>query len=94
MSPTKRRRSGRPAEGIAGERVSDYPQVMIRLPRATKNLLDALRGVTGVPIWRLVDQAVATYVDQLPEPERKLLVGVRDRRATHRERDQASSRHS
>jgi hypothetical protein len=72
---------GRRPVGLHGEKVSEYPQVMIRLPHQTKTTLDALSGLTGTPIWRLVDQAVAVYVQALPEGERKLLSGVRLRRA-------------
>ena len=85
---TGRRKSrlGRPPVGADGEKVSEYPQVMIRLPRETKATLDALSGLTGTPIWRLIDQAVAAYVDHMPEPQRKLRAGVRDRRAHERSR--------
>jgi hypothetical protein len=88
MGRRKSVRMGRPPVGSDGEKVSEYPQVMIRLPRATKATLDALSGLTGTPIWRLIDQAVAVYVDQMPDAQRKLLAGVRDRRARER-----SSRH-
>jgi len=80
----KSARMGRPPVGSDGEKVSEYPQVMIRLPRATKATLDALSGLTGTPIWRLIDQAVAAYVDQMPDAQRKLLAGVRERRAHER----------
>jgi hypothetical protein len=73
---------GRRPVGLHGEKVSEYPQVMIRLPHQTKITLDALSGLTGTPIWRLVDQAVEVYVQALPESERKLLSGVRLRRAS------------
>jgi hypothetical protein len=73
---------GRRPVGLHGEKVSEYPQVMIRLPHQTKTTLDALSGLTGMPIWRLVDQAVEVYVQALPEGERKLLSGVRLRRAS------------
>jgi len=79
-------RMGRPPLGSDGEKVSEYPQVMIRLPRETKATLDALSGLTGTPIWRLIDQAVAAYVNQMPSSQRKLLSGVRDRRAAERRR--------
>ena len=74
-------RLGRPPVGRKGEKVSDYPQVMIRLPQDTKDVLEALSGLTGTPIWRLIDQAVDTYVKQLSDSERKLLGSVRQRRA-------------
>ena len=74
-------RLGRPPVGHKGEKVSDYPQVMIRLPHATKDVLEALSGLTGTPVWRLIDQAVEVYVRQLSESERRLLASVRQRRA-------------
>ena len=74
-------RIGRPATGVRGERVSDYPQVMIRLPQPTKDALDALSGATGTPIWRLIDVAVESYIKGLPESQRRLISGVRDLRA-------------
>ena len=81
--PTKKAsRLGRPASGLQGEKVSNYPQVMIRLPRETKDALDALSGATGTPIWRLIDLAVGTYLRTLPEAQRKLISGVQDLRAT------------
>lgn len=81
--PTKSKivRMGRPATGMRGERVSDYPQVMIRLPQPTKDALDALSGATGTPIWRLIDLAVDGYIKGLPEGQRRLIAGVRDLRA-------------
>jgi predicted DNA-binding protein len=78
---TKSTRPGRPPSGARGEKVSDYPQVMIRLPHDTKDVLDALSGLTGTPVWRLIDQAVDVYVKQLSDAERRLLVSVRQRRA-------------
>jgi hypothetical protein len=72
---------GRPATGVDGERVSDYPQVMIRLPKPTKTALEALSGATGTPIWRLIDLAVDCYIKSLPESQRRLIAGVRDLRA-------------
>ena len=80
-------RMGRPPVGDWGEKVSEYPQVMIRLPRETKATLDALSGLTGTPIWRLIDQAVAMYVEQMPDSQHKLLAGVRERRAAERRRN-------
>jgi hypothetical protein len=80
-SRTKATRLGRPPVGRRGEKVSDYPQVMIRLPHDTKDVLEALSGLTGTPVWRLIDQAVDAYVRQLSEAERRLLSSVRQRRA-------------
>ena len=76
-----RPRRGRRPLGLNGEKVSEYPQVMIRLPRPTKSILDALRALTGTPIWRLIDLAVDRYIKGLPEGQRRLIAGVRDLRA-------------
>jgi len=78
---SKNGRAGRPPIGAGGQKVSDYPQVMIRLPQATKDVLEALSGLTGTPVWRLIDQAVQVYVNQLSDSERKLLASVQQRRA-------------
>jgi hypothetical protein len=83
----KTARLGRPPVGARGERVSDYPQVMIRLPQATKDVLEALSGLTGTPVWRLIDQAVDVYVKQLSESERRLLASVQQRRAGNSPKD-------
>lgn len=77
----KAARIGRPPVGARGEKVSDYPQVMIRLPHETKDVLDALSGLTGTPVWRLIDEAVRTYVKQLSDAERRLLASVQQRRS-------------
>jgi hypothetical protein len=45
----------------------------VRIPRATKDTLLALSALRRTPAWRLVDQAVLAYVEQLPDPERRLL---------------------
>lgn len=86
MTEGKRKtaRVGRPPIGVRGEKVSDYPQVMIRLPHETKEVLDALSGLTGTPIWRLIDESVRVYVNQLSDAERRLLGSVQRRRSTGR----------
>lgn len=81
-TPKKTVRLGRPASGARGEKVSDYPQVMIRLPQATKDVLDALSGATGTPVWRLIDSAVDVYIRSLPDSQRQLVSRVQSLRAS------------
>ena len=82
-SPKKSARVGRPPSGVRGERVSDYPQVMLRLPQKTKDVLDALSGVTGTPVWRLIDAAVDVYIRSLPDSQRQLVSRVQTLRASN-----------
>jgi hypothetical protein len=77
----KPRRAGRPPSGPRGERVSDYTPVMIRLPQPTKAILEALRAISGRPVWEIVDSAVKQYVERLPAAEQKLVTDVKTRRA-------------
>ena len=70
----RRRAPGRPPSGRAGERVSEYPPLTVRIPRATKDTLLALSALRRTPAWRLVDEAVLAYVEQLPDAERRLLL--------------------
>jgi hypothetical protein len=59
--------------------VSEYPQLTIRLPAATKAKLNTLSLLTANPIWRIIDRAVDTYVQNLPEPERSRLGDIAER---------------
>ena len=88
MSHTKSRKAadppprlGRPPSGAEGGRVSDYQQVSLRLPERTKALLEAIAGMTALPTWRVIDEALAAYVRQLPNDEQRVLTAVRERRS-------------
>jgi hypothetical protein len=82
MKPAKKgSRMGRPPSGMRGEKVSEYPQVMLRLPQGTKDVLDALSGATGTPVWRLIDAAVDFYIRSLPDSQRQLVSRVQTLRA-------------
>jgi hypothetical protein len=76
MTKTKRTRrpgAGRPPTGPAGELVSEYPPLTVRIPVDTKHRLEALSALRRVPMWKLVDEAIRAYVEQLPDAERRLL---------------------
>src|SRR5438552_18562739 len=70
---TKRKTGGRPPTGPDGEKVSDYPRLTVRLPRATKNQLEALSTLRGVPVWELVNLAALAYIESLPDNQRNPL---------------------
>ena len=82
---TRKARMGQPPKGPAGERVSDYPRVGLRLPRATKNALEALAVWRRVPLWALVDRAVRELIARLPEAERARLARARPKRRALRQ---------
>lgn len=75
------RKRGRPASGPAGEKVSAYPQLTVRLPVETKARLTTLSLLMATPVWKIIDTAVETFVRHLPDEERKLLGSVADRLA-------------
>jgi hypothetical protein len=81
MTKTRSRRPapGRPPSGPDGEKVSEYPQLTIRLPAGTKAKLNTLSLLTGHPIWRLIEHAVDIYVQNLPEPDRTRLGDIAER---------------
>lgn len=61
--------AGRKPAGDGGERVRDYPVVMLRLPVATLAKLKGAAAVRGVPVWRLIDAAVLAYIDAVTGAE-------------------------
>lgn len=79
MAKAKDRGPGRPPAGAAGEKVSNYPQLTVRLPAETKARLNTLSLLTATPIWRIIDRAIDAYVRNLPDPERVRLGEIADR---------------
>jgi len=69
--PRDVRRPGRPPAGEQGERVKDYPQVSVRLPRDVRDKLIALSRIRKQPQWRLIVDSVACYLRDLPDDERR-----------------------
>ncbi len=67
------RRPGRPPSGPAGEPVSRYPQMTIRIPRETKDQLQALATLRRIPAWKVVDEAVRAFVQALRDAERRVI---------------------
>ena len=51
------KRRDRPCAGLReGERATDYPSLMIRLPPETKGQLKALSRLRREPIWRVLHE--------------------------------------
>ena len=72
MSSSARKR-GRPPAGPRGEKVSDYPQLTVRLPVETRARLTTLSLLLAQPVWRVIDQAIEAYVRHLPPEDQKIL---------------------
>ena len=74
---SRRRRVGRPPAGAKeGERVKDYPQLSVRVPLEMKARLNALAAMTGLAQWRVIVEAIDSFVDDLPESDRELVAGL------------------
>jgi predicted DNA-binding protein len=68
------RRIGRPPAGArAGEKVKDYPQLSIRLPGDVKAKLHALSLVASRPQWRIITEAIETYLRERSDSERRMV---------------------
>lgn len=76
----ERRRAGRPPAGAReGEKVTDYPQLSVRLPIEMKARLNALSAVTGLAQWRVIVEAIDCLLSGLPENDRALVDGLCER---------------
>jgi predicted DNA-binding protein len=72
MSSSARKR-GRPPAGRDGEKVSDYPQLTVRLSPEARARLNTLSLLLAQPASRIIDQALEVYVQHLPEEDQKIL---------------------
>jgi hypothetical protein len=69
-----RRRLGRPPAGArAGEKVSDYPQLSVRVPVEMKLALGALSIIQSKPQWRIVLESIECHIASLSESDRRKL---------------------
>ena len=76
---SKRRGPGRPPAGDAGEEVRGYAKMTVLMKPATKAQLTALCSLTGLPAWRIIDQALGEHVKNLPAEDRRALEGLAQR---------------
>src|SRR3954471_3879748 len=80
MTAPRRTGPGRPPAGRRpDERVSEYPRLAVRVPALTLDRLVALAEVSGLPQWRVLADAVDTYINQLPDDQRALLIRMLER---------------
>src|SRR5262245_21456928 len=74
------KKKGRPPAGKRpGERSSEYPRFALRVPSLTRNRLLALAELSGRPQWRVLSDAVDSFIKQLPDDQRSLVFGLLDR---------------
>jgi hypothetical protein len=72
-----RRRAGRPPAGAReGEKVKDYPQLSVRVPREMKARINALSAVTGLAQWRIIVEAIDCFLSDLPPTDREMVHGL------------------
>jgi hypothetical protein len=65
------KRIGRPPAGEAGAKVTDYPQLSVRLPAEARAKLLALSRLRRQPQWKLIVESVDCYLRDLSATERQ-----------------------
>ena len=76
-SMQNRKKRGRPPSGDRpGERVVDYPQLSVRVPRATLRKLRAAATVERLSHSKVLANAVDRYLDAMPTDQRRLVEGL------------------
>ena len=65
------RKVGRPAAGLHGDKVAEYPQISLRVPPDVRKTLNAVSAVSSQPQWRVIMEALDVYIKSLPSRERE-----------------------
>ena len=55
---------------------STWPRITISAPPGLRETLNAVAAVEGRPLWRIIADAVALYVRNLPVEDRRLIDGL------------------
>jgi predicted DNA-binding protein len=80
MEVEQKRKRGRVPAGVGAdgkpEMVSRYPKLSISMKPETKARLEAASTLTGLPAWRIIDQAVGTYLESVSPEDRKAIEGM------------------
>jgi hypothetical protein len=61
MKAKRKRRRGRPRGGANGQRVRDYPVLLVRVPPRTRRIVVATARVMGTTMSQVVTDAVFYY---------------------------------
>lgn len=89
----KRPRVGRPPAGArSGEKVTDYPQLSVRLPPDAVHRLQALSIVSRQPQWRLIADAIECLIDRQADADRQMVEQIATRRAAKTSRGAKATR--
>ena len=74
QTPPKRK-PGRIPVGVSAdgkpELVSQYPKLTISMKPSMKAKLEAVSTLTRLPAWRIVDEALTTYLETVGPEDRK-----------------------
>ena len=62
MKADRKRRRGRPRGGANGQRIRDYPVVLVRVPPRTRRLVIATASIMGKPMWQVVTDMAFHYL--------------------------------
>lgn len=78
---------GRPPAGKAengtAELVSAYPKLTISMKPDTRARLDAYSTLTRRPVWRIVDEALRSYLENIPADDKWAVEGMAKRMRAH-----------
>ena len=58
---THKRRRGRPPGGGHGQRVRDFPTLLVRLPPKVRQILAAIVETSGRPNWKVMSDMVLLH---------------------------------
>ncbi len=60
----------------ANPKTSSWPRIAINAPPGLRETVAALSALEGRPVWRIIADAVALYVKNLPTEDRRYVEGL------------------
>ena len=80
MEQPPRKRAGRPPAGLGkkGEpaRIREYPTLRVTVRPATKDRLVAVAKHEDRPAWKVVEDGINLYFDQMPPKDRRAVEAI------------------